>query len=117
MMRWCALRVISGDEMSAVARISQKDKNDLAGEYRDCLEAHLIEPTEEILNQAYEVGRKAVGMNLSLLDMSILHHKALYSLIRFHSPAAQPGIVERAAVFFSESRSPFERLLLRYPRQ
>jgi len=87
------------------------EKQELAKEYERQLEAHLAGPSETALHRAYEWGRGAVGRGMGVLDMAILHHKALNGVLARHPPTARAAIIDKAAIFFTESLSPCEMLL------
>lgn len=86
----------------------------LTEKYARYLEIHLAEPSETVLHHAYELGRQAVSGGISVLDMAIMHHNSLRKILDRQSPEAHPAAIDKAAVFFSESLSPFEMLLRRY---
>jgi signal transduction histidine kinase len=88
-------------------------RQNLAVEYAQHLEAHLAASSEEILLQAYELGREAVSSGISVLDMTIMHHNTLRGLLE-RRPEEASAVIEKAASFFTEAISPFEMLLRRY---
>jgi len=49
--------------------------------YISALRAHLAETGENALNQAYELGRTALGDGVSVLDLVFLHHNSLSKLM------------------------------------
>jgi light-regulated signal transduction histidine kinase (bacteriophytochrome) len=84
--------------------------NNLSERYSAALARYLADPDEEVLNQAYELGRKALGDGLGVLDIALVHHGALQAVISNESGAwmmPAPAIA-KAAEFFAESMSPFE---------
>jgi signal transduction histidine kinase len=83
-------------------------------DYARHLAAYVSTPDESILHHAYELGRQAVSDGVSVLDMAILHHNALQQISASRSSATQLNYIEKAALFFTESLSPFEMLLRRY---
>ncbi len=91
-----------------------QDKSNRAEDYVRQLEAYVAAPDESALHHAYELGRQAVGDGISVLDMAILHHNALQRILANRPSATQLNDLDRAALFFTESLSPFEMLLRRY---
>ncbi len=75
--------------------------------YSAALAAHLAEPSEVTLHEAYELGRAAVSFELAILDVAGIHHEAL-------AECARDGGLERAeqaaiaGEFLVESLSAFE---------
>jgi hypothetical protein len=64
---------------------------------------------EGALSAAYELGREAVGQDLSVLDLATAHHDVLLSALEHAASAGGPEAVTRAAAdFFLESLSAFE---------
>lgn len=49
--------------------------------YTSALRAHLAETGEAALNQAYEIGRNALGDGVSVVDLALLHHECLSGLM------------------------------------
>jgi hypothetical protein len=77
--------------------------------YASALGDYLLDPSEASLRVAYELGRKAVGGQLSVLDLAIAHQEALLSVLAGASDEAQIKEIMRAAGdFFLESLSSFE---------
>jgi signal transduction histidine kinase len=61
------------------------------------------------LEQAYELGRKALADGLGVLDMAAMYHKALTAGLPRHSTPEETALMLQAgASFFAESLSPFE---------
>jgi len=64
---------------------------------------------ESSLQQAYELGRKALADGLGVLDMAAMYHKALAAGLPRHStPEETVLMLQTGASFFAESLSPFE---------
>jgi light-regulated signal transduction histidine kinase (bacteriophytochrome) len=81
----------------------------LSERYSVALTHYLAYPDEDVLNQAYELGRKALGDGLGVLDIAMVHHDALHSVISDQSRAKMPApVIAKAAAFLAESLSPFE---------
>jgi signal transduction histidine kinase len=61
------------------------------------------------LQQAYELGRKALADGLGVLDMAAMYHKALAAGLPRHSTHEETVLMlQTGASFFAESLSPFE---------
>ena len=61
------------------------------------------------MQQAYELGRKALADGLGILDMAAMYHKALAAGLPRHSTSEETVLMLQAgASFFAESLSPFE---------
>lgn len=64
---------------------------------------------ESSLQQAYELGRKALADGLGVLDMAAMYHKALAAGLPRHSTHEETVLMlQTGASFFAESLSPFE---------
>jgi light-regulated signal transduction histidine kinase (bacteriophytochrome) len=81
----------------------------LSERYSAALAHYLADPDEEVLNQAYELGRKALGDGLGVLDIAMVHHGALRAAIDDSEAGKMPApAITKAAAFLAESLSPFE---------
>jgi hypothetical protein len=70
---------------------------------------YLAARTEDALQAAYELGRDAVGRELSVLELANIHHEVLRShLLRASAAAEVERIADAAAEFFLESLSAYE---------
>jgi Phosphoserine phosphatase RsbU, N-terminal domain/GAF domain len=85
---------------------------DLQQRYRSAFDAYLRAPSEAALRAAYELGRDAMGRELSILDLAALHHEALLAALEHASPSAGEvgSLVQAANDFFLETLSAFEML-------
>ncbi|MEX0666876.1 MAG: SpoIIE family protein phosphatase, partial [Acidimicrobiia bacterium] len=73
------------------------------------LRAYVLEPGEAGLQEAYELGRRAVREQLSVLELSAIHHAILATLLRPPANGQQLATVADAlTAFFNESLSAFE---------
>jgi signal transduction histidine kinase len=81
----------------------------LLDRYSQALRAYLAGSGEAGLHHAFEIGRQAVIDSLGVLDMAMLHHRALDDIMT--QGQAQ---LDKAGEFFVESLSPFEMLLRGY---
>ena len=90
----------------------EKNRKPAAGfeqSYRAALLAHLQEPCEITLGQAYELGRKAIREGKTLLDTLAIHHRACGDLLErrdFHLTLRERHTA--AGDFLSETLSTFE---------
>ena len=81
----------------------------LAGRYKKALRSYLVEEHEAALQQAYEIGRRAVSRRMGVLDMAKLHHAVLRDLLRGSSDeACNARVLGAAETFYLELVSPFE---------
>jgi light-regulated signal transduction histidine kinase (bacteriophytochrome) len=87
---------------------------DLPERYSEALARYLTGPDEVVLNQAYELGRKALGDGLGVLDIAMLHHGALDAAIASEPAVARSAEIAKAAEFLAETLSPFEMSLSGY---
>lgn len=74
-------------------------------DYASALADYLHEPSERLLQVAYELGRQAVSRQLSVLDLAVAHQEALLSALRGTPSSA---VTQAAGDFFLESMSSFE---------
>ncbi len=77
--------------------------------YAAALRRYLAQPREALRQEAYELGRAALGLELGVLDMVRIHQEAL-AWRKLPSPAAKVPARElkAAETFLVESLSPFE---------
>jgi diguanylate cyclase (GGDEF)-like protein len=88
---------------------------DLSAKFALVLREHVSQPgSEELLNQAYELGRLAISYGVSVLDMVQLYHDALRGMLAGTPIAVREAQLSKAAEFFAESLSSFEMLLRGY---
>jgi hypothetical protein len=77
--------------------------------YSSVVEEYLCEPTEATLHHAYELGRSAVEMGLSILELASIHHEVLRTAVeRSRDAAASASLVDVAGEVFMETLSAFE---------
>ena len=88
--------------------------HDLPERYSEALTRYLAGADEVVLNQAYELGRKALGDGLGVLDIAMLHHGALDAAIASEPACARSAEIAKAAEFLAETLSPFEMSLSGY---
>ena len=108
-------------------------KDELADQYKAAFAEYLQEPSEEVLEEAYEIGRQATANGLCVTEMVAIHHDAL-SMARipllnpeeetadlmaqaapgedrsFHvlDPQDRKRLLKSAEAFFDECLMPFE---------
>jgi light-regulated signal transduction histidine kinase (bacteriophytochrome) len=77
-------------------------------EYVDAVDLYLKDGGEAALSVAYELGRRALVEGLGILDLTMLHQRALDTLV-LAAPAQERSSKARASTeFFRELLSPFE---------
>jgi Phosphoserine phosphatase RsbU, N-terminal domain/GAF domain len=76
--------------------------------YASALGDYLLDPSEASLRVAYELGREAVGGQLSVLDLAIAHQEALLSALGRADLASVSQLTRAAGDFFLESLASFE---------
>ena len=81
----------------------------LSRQYLATLCRYLDRQQESLLEEAYELGRKASAGGLGVLDMARNHQRALTSCLSHPlSAEAKTRVFKAAEVFFMEALSPFE---------
>ena len=81
----------------------------LEDQYTAALRDSIAGMGESSLQQAYELGRRALVDGLGVLDMAAMYHKALAGGLPGDSTPEETALMLRAgASFFAESLSPFE---------
>ena len=77
--------------------------------YAEALRDYLAEPGEAALEQAYDLGRRAIDGGLGVLELVAMHQEALEGvLVGTNQPERCASTVEAAGKFLAESVSPFE---------
>ena len=85
--------------------------SDLRERYRSAFDIYRRDPSEAALHVAYELGRDALGRELSILDLATLHHEALVAALGDTSRSTDvESVVHAANDFFLEALSAFEML-------
>lgn len=77
----------------------------LTDAYELALRAHVASAEELGLQQAYELGRRAIAEGLGVLDLAAVHQRAASAMVTI-----QPTAFAAAMAFFSESLSTYEML-------
>lgn len=95
--------------MKAVARRSPRTHEAFEAEYTALLRKYASKGGEAALGQVYELGRKALSGEKSLMEIASLHHQALQRLIDDAGSAKSEDDLYRAgAEFLGEFLSPYE---------
>jgi GAF domain-containing protein/phosphoserine phosphatase RsbU-like protein len=81
---------------------------DFRAAYAAAFRSYVDERTEINLLTAYELGRDAVVRDLSVLDLTLVHHDALLDALREAATADVEHVTRAAAAFVLESLSAFE---------
>jgi hypothetical protein len=76
--------------------------------YAETVRSRIADPGEAPLRQAYELGRGAVGEDLSVLDLAAVHHEVLADVLRENLTADAASLTQAAGDVFRESLSAFE---------
>jgi len=78
-------------------------------EYRSALRAYASGEGELALGRAYELGRRALEEQLSVVELASLHHHAIIDLVRTMEDEQQKEELLRfSAEFLAECVSPYE---------
>jgi signal transduction histidine kinase len=81
----------------------------LLRQYTHALEDHLAGGGEPALQEAYELGRRALAEGFGVLDLASVHYEALMTMLLQRTFTEDFTLtVKAAANFFAESLSPFE---------
>jgi len=86
----------------------------LAREYIAALTAYLEKGDEASLSHAYELGRRAMFEGLGVMDMALLHERALEAVVLPPAADKQLRLAAAAGHFFRELLSPYEMTLRGY---
>jgi signal transduction histidine kinase len=95
--------------MKVAARRKVKRHADFEDEYRSALNEYVAVGGETALGKAYELGRRALGEQKSLVEMASLHHHAALGLVR--GAKSEKHLVEllrASSEFHAECMSPYE---------
>ncbi len=89
--------------------LNQRSLCELEERYAAALQDYLQRGDEACLLRAYELGRQALGEGLGILEMVVLHHRALATVLgRRRGTEAEVESVKKAGDFFAEAMSAFE---------
>jgi signal transduction histidine kinase len=95
--------------MKVAARRKVKRHADFEDEYRSALNEYAAQGGEMALGRAYELGRRALGEQKSLVEMASLHRQAILALV----PGAKSEkhlveLLQASTEFHAECISPYE---------
>jgi Phosphoserine phosphatase RsbU, N-terminal domain/GAF domain len=76
--------------------------------YAAAFRSYVVDGSEAALRTAYELGREAVVRELSVLDLTLVHHDALLDVLREAETSDMEHVTRSAAAFVLESVSAFE---------
>jgi GAF domain-containing protein len=82
--------------------------------YRQALDQHIRAPREATLRSAYELGREAIDLEVSVLDVANAHHDALRTLLHSSQPDDLDEVMEAAADFLAEALTASEVVRRRF---
>src|SRR5258708_7177907 len=95
--------------MKIAIRRKAKPHADFGDEYRSALREFAAGGGEPALGRAYELGRRALTEQKSLLEMASLHHQAVLALVRdTKSEKHREELLRTSAEFLAECLSPYE---------
>ena len=81
----------------------------LRRDYGPAFLQYLTERSERGRKAAYELGRRAIGQQLSVLDIAQIHHLVLLEVLKTHrTPDELEQIAEAASEFLVETLAVFE---------
>jgi signal transduction histidine kinase len=94
--------------MKTAARKKGKPEN-FEDDYRSALRGYAAEGGELALGRAYELGRRALEEQLSVVELASLHHDAVIELVRTAETEPQKEeLLRTSAKFLAECVSPYE---------
>ena len=95
--------------MKTAIRRKAKPRTGFEDEYRSCLRDYAAGGGEPALGRAYELGRRALTEQKSLVDMASLHHQAVLALVcDAESGKRREELLRLSAEFLAECLSPYE---------
>jgi signal transduction histidine kinase len=95
--------------MKGAIRQKAKPQESFEDEYRACLQEYSASRSEAALGRAYELGRRALTEQKSLVEMASLHHQAVLGLLRdVENEKQRSELVRASGEFLAECLSPYE---------
>src|SRR5467141_685731 len=95
--------------MKTAIRRKAKPDTGFENEYRSSLREYAAGGGEPALGRAYELGRRALSEQKSLVEMASLHHQAVLALVRgAESEERLAELLRASAEFLAECLSPYE---------
>jgi two-component system, NtrC family, sensor kinase len=93
----------------------ETNNHELADAYLSALRHHLTRLGEAPLHEAYDWGRQALTRGLGVVDIAVIHHQSLATILRrIPTPEEAEQAARKAAEVQAESLSVFEMALLGY---
>src|SRR5580658_693146 len=95
--------------MKTAIRRKAKPRTGFEDEYRSCLRDYAAGGGEPALGRAYELGRRALTEQKSLVEIASLHHQAVLALVcDVDSGKRREELLRLSAEFLAECLSPYE---------
>src|ERR1700745_1914185 len=95
--------------MKSAMRRKAKPQESFGDEYRSCLQEYAAGRGEAALARAYELGRRALTEQKSLVEMASLHHQAVLAMVRdVENEKRREELVLASGEFLAECLSPYE---------
>jgi len=95
--------------MKGAIRRKAKPQEGFEDEYRSCLQEYVSCRGEPALGRAYELGRRALTEQKSLVEMASMHHQAVLALVRdVENEKQREELVRASGEFLAECLSPYE---------
>jgi signal transduction histidine kinase len=95
--------------MKVTVRRKTKPHAGFEEEYRSSLREYAAGGGERSLGRAYELGRRALTEQKTLVEMASLHHEAVLALVRgAESEKRREELIRSGAAFLAECLSPYE---------
>jgi signal transduction histidine kinase len=95
--------------MKSAMRRKAKPQESFGDEYRSCLQEYAAGRGEAALGRAYELGRRALTEQKSLVEMASLHHQAVLEMVRdVDNEKRREELVLASGEFLAECLSPYE---------
>src|SRR5712664_2962739 len=95
--------------MKGAIRRKAKPQEGFEDEYRSCLQEYVSGRGEAALGRAYELGRRALTEQKSLVERASLHHQAVLALVReVENEKQREELVRASGEFLAECLSPYE---------
>jgi two-component system sensor histidine kinase UhpB len=95
--------------MKGAIRHKAKPQEGFEEEYRSCLQEYAASRDEAALGRAYELGRRALTEQKSLVEMASLHHQAVLAMVdNVENEKRREELVRASGEFLAECLSPYE---------
>src|SRR6266481_781300 len=94
---------------SAIRRKKRAPEESFEEQYRSCLQEYAEGGGELALGRGYELGRRALAEQRSLVEMASLHHQAVLDLVRSaENEDTRDKFLRTSSEFLAECISPYE---------